>query len=248
MCEDEKGYIVVETVCAFIPFVLLVVSILSLVNIVTLQARVHFALTQAAKTLSVYSYLLEVTGLANDLTALDNKAYKAALAANEVRDEVTALFDSLESIADAREKADRAFGFGEALLGDPQSTVQMITAFGLNEMRNQVFEQMARPLVGRYLINGEMTGDGYLRSVRVVNSAGNAIISGGLDSLEFFQFRNLGFGDSVLIDRNGDIKLTVEYEVEYTFGALRLPFTPTLRITQTAVTKAWLNGSGKGYW
>ncbi|MCL2202230.1 MAG: hypothetical protein FWB75_09715, partial [Oscillospiraceae bacterium] len=59
MKKDDRGHIAVETVCAFIPFVLLVVSILSLVNIVVLQARVHYALTQTAKTLSVYCYTLE---------------------------------------------------------------------------------------------------------------------------------------------------------------------------------------------
>jgi len=248
MQNDEKGYIVVETVCAFIPFVLLVISILSLVNIVTLQARVHYALTQAAKTLSVYSYVLEVTGIANEMTALDNKAFKTAKEANELRDDINAVLSGIGSLAGARELAGRVFGTGEAAIGDPETAVKTLTEFGLNEMRNQVFESVARPLVGRYLMNGDMTGDEYLRSVRVVSSNNNAIVARGLDALEFFQFKNLGLGNSVLIDKDGNVNLTVEYEVEYTFGALRLPFSPTLRITQTAVTKAWLNGSGKGYW
>jgi hypothetical protein len=90
-----------------------------------------------------------------------------------------------------------------------------------------------------------MTGDAYLRSVNVISSQTGAR---GLDALEFFQYSNLGLGNSVLIDKDGNVNLTVEYEVEYKFGALPLPFQPTLRITQTAVTKAWLNGSGRGYW
>ena len=123
--------------------------------------------------------------------------------------------------------------------------ISQLLSFGQNELRNQAFELMVRPLVGRYLMNGDMTGDEYLRSVRVVNRHTGAV---GLDALEFYQFSNLGMGNSVLIDRNGNINLTVYYEVEYTFGALPLPFNPTLRITQTAITKAWLNGSGAGYW
>jgi uncharacterized protein YoxC len=250
--RDSDGYVVVETVGTFIPFVLLVVSILSLVNIVTLQARVHFALTQAAKTLSMYSYTLEVTGIANELTALDDKAYKVAREANAMRDDVNAVLRGIEGFSDisgavdgAEAASKRIYGWGETAAGDPKAALQLLMSYGLNELRNRAFEELARPLVGRYLGNGDVTGDEYLRSVRVVNRHTG---STGLDALEFFQFSNLGLGNNVLIDRNGNVKLTVEYEVEYTFGALPLPFRPTLSITQTAVTKAWLNGSGKGYW
>jgi len=245
MQKDEKGYIVVETVCSFIPFVLLVISILSLVNIVTLQARVHNALTQAAKTLSVYSYLLEVTGVANDLTALDNKASNVARGANDLLGDLNSVMSGIDTLAGARQAVDRVHGWGEAAMGNPGEVSSQLLSFTVNELRNQVFETMVRPLVGRYLMNGDMTGDEYLQNMRVVNSHTGAT---GLDALEFYRFSNLGLGNSVLIDKDGNVRLTVEYEVEYTFGVLPLPFNPTLRITQTAVTRAWLNGSGRGYW
>jgi hypothetical protein len=72
-----------------------------------------------------------------------------------------------------------------------------------------------------------MSADEYLNLVRVVN---------------------FEFGNCVLIDKNGNVKLTVDYEIEYTFGILRFPFRPTLKVTQTAVTKAWTGGSGEWYW
>jgi len=59
MRKDERGYVIVETMGTFILFVFLMVSILSLVNIAALRAKVHHAITQAAQTLSVYSYVLE---------------------------------------------------------------------------------------------------------------------------------------------------------------------------------------------
>ena len=252
MRNDEKGYIVVETVCAFIPFVLLVISILSLVNIITLQTRIHYALTQAAKTMSVYSYLLEVTGVANDLTALSYKAGKTAAGVNELRNELEGVLEAVQSLSGAAETIsrvdsllNRVYGWGEAEAGQPQTAMSQLMAFGQNELKNQAFEIMVRPLVGRYLMNGDMTGDAYLRSVGVRNRHTDAM---GLSALEFFAYSNLGLGNSALIDKDGNIKLTVQYEVEYSFGALPLPFRPTLSITQTAITKAWLNGSGKGYW
>ena len=248
---DDKGYIVVETVGAFIPFLLLVISILSLVNIVTVQARVHYALTQAANTFSMYSYTLEVLGVANNLTTLDNKAGRVASEANAIRSDIDSVFSGINSVSGVIGSVSaggslvkRVFGLGEEIAGDPKGALQLLMNYGVNELRSKAFEELARPLVGRYLANGDMSGDEYLRRAGVVNSATGAE---GLEALEFYRFENLGIGNSVLIDANGNIKLTVYYEIKYTFGGLPLPFNPTLKMTQTAITKAWLNGSGKGY-
>jgi len=224
MHKDEDGYIVVETVGVFLPFLLLVISILSLVNIVTLQARVHNALTQTANTLSMYSYVLKATGAADGLMAADNKATSSG-------ERIRAVIDGINSLSKGNGigggAENRAFEVIEEAMGDPISIVQKLANYGIGELRGLATEQLVRPFVMRFLANDEMTGEEYLNSVRVIN----------------FDLR-----DCVIVDRNGNVKLTVNYEIEYTFGALRLPFGPSLRITQTAVTKAWLDGSGEGYW
>jgi len=251
MIRDENGYIVVETIGAFVPFILLVVSILSLVNIVTVQARIHYALTQTANTVSMYSYVFELTGLANDLTTISNKAQRTVDSANEFKSNINAVFDGLEAfsdVGDALEKGEAATNQVIGAFKDPKAVIQHIMNYGLAELRNKAFEELARPLVGRYLSNGEMKGDEYLQWAGVVKTDTNGgIVNSGLQALEFFQVTNWGTGDSVLIDGKGNIKLVVEYEILYTFGGLKLPFEPTLHITQTVITKAWLNGSGKGY-
>jgi len=250
MHKDDKGYIVVETVGAFIPFVLLVASILSLVNIVALQTRVHYALTQATNTLAMYSYALEVMGVAERLSTLDGKSDSAAKkisAALTDLESVLSGIDSLSGISGSRTRSEetesRSFGFLEQRSGETQTALGMLKDYGIGELRAELLEYLVRPLVGRYLANGSISADEYLRSVRVVNNGKT-----GLDALEFHGGSVLGPQNSVLVDRNGNVKLIVHYEIEYSFGALPLPFRPTLRITQTAVTKAWLGGSGKGYW
>jgi len=224
MHRDENGYIVVETVGTFIPFVLLVISILSLVNIVTLQARVHNALTQTAKTLSMYSYVLQVTGVADDFKAMDAKA-------SGVRDNINSVLSGIDALSKSsvpdKESINKASNWVEEMAGDPKAAIQGFANFGLSKAQSAAFAELARPLVGRYLANGEMTGDEYLKSVRVAN---------------------FKLTDCTMVDKNGNVKMTAEYEIEYTFGALKLPFNPHLRVTQTVVTKAWLNGSGEGYW
>jgi len=248
--NGEAGYIVVETVGAFMLFVMLIVSILSLVNIVTLQARVHYALTQTANTLSMYGYVFHLLGMADTMQTIDAKANVVSEEVNGMIGNINGVIDGLKTaslnsaVKHGEDAVSGAAAWGEAFSEDPASIMQYIANYGINEVKNQLFELIARPLVGRFLTNGEMTGDEYLESVNVINSRSGQT---GLKALEFHQWGNIGEGNSAFIDRNGNVKLTVSYEVEYTFGVLKLPFNPTLKITQTAVTKAWLGGSGKGY-
>ncbi|MDR2599902.1 MAG: hypothetical protein LBC73_06445 [Oscillospiraceae bacterium] len=204
MRKDENGYIVVETVGTFIPFVLLVISILSLVNIVSLQAHIHFALTQTAKTMSMYSYVLHVTGVADSLMELDKKA----TATEEKIEDVLKGIETFTEIED------------------------------INIIRNKIATLSAYELFMKYLKTVAISDEEDSESIPVMSDEEY------LDSINVSQLR---FRDSVLIDKNGKIKLTVEYEVNYTFGAFKMPFGPTLKITQTVVTNAWLDGSGEGY-
>ena len=249
--SNEGGYIVVETIGAFVPFVMLVISILSLVNIVAVQARVHYALTQAANAMSMYDYALEVIGLADGVSTMNDKASTVAGEARAMINDINAVIDGIDSLSNISGAVDggksainRAYGWGEDIVSDPKKTLQYLMNYGLNELWDSLLEVIARPLVGRYLANGNMSGDEYLRSVGVVNKRNGAK---GLDALEFYQFTNFGIGNSALLDKNGNVKLTVSYEIMYTFAGLPMPFGPTLKIRQTVVTKAWLGGSGEGY-
>jgi len=249
MNEDENGYIVVETIGTFIPFVLLVISILSIVNIVALQARVHYALTHTANTISMYSYTLEVLGVANGLTTLSNKATRDTASISSFRDNINSVlsgidaFALLRGVASGTEPSELLHSAAGQMVGYPKEVLQNFLNYTLSNLRGEAFEQLARPLVGRYLSNGNMSGDEYLKQAGVIERGTGKT---GLETLDFFNSSNTA-ANSVLIDGNGNIKLVVHYEVEYIFGGLRLPFHPTLKITQTAITKAWLNGSGKGY-
>ena len=250
MNKNDEGYIVVETIGVFIPFVLLVVSILSLVNIVTLQTRVHYSLTQAANTLAMYSYTLHITGVADGLQILDYRAGVASRGAEEIISDIGGVLDGINNLSfrdtmiHGLTATNRVTGAGESIADDPVAAMQLVLNYALNEGRNILFGELVRPLFGRYLSNGGMTGDEYLRSVNVI---------GGLDGLDFYEFSlpdpsGAGASNSVLIDQFGDVRLVVQYEIEYKIGTLPLPFEPKLKVTQQVRTKAWLNGRGEGYW
>lgn len=245
----NDGYIVVETIGAFIPFVLLMASILSLVNIVTLQTRVHYALTQAANTLSMYCYALDAVDIADKLMRINSDA-------DQVRDEIdevmTSVADALKGIGSlpahdggALDTPDPEmnYSYEESVTDNPDYVIEKLINFALGESIEVLTERIVRPIVGRYLANGAQSGDEYLKSVNV---------TGGLKDLHFAEFflpnpGSIGHRNSMLISGSGEIKLVVIYAVEYKFGNLRLPFKPSMKITQTVVTKAWLGGAGKGY-
>ena len=239
LIKNENGHIVVETTGSFILFVLLIVSILSLVNIVTIQARVHYALTQAAQFLSINSYILEVTGLADELGHISNEAGRARAQISSISTDIDALIDGVKSldINIAQEHGGSLLGRAGGIMDDPGGALDLIIGFVKGEAVDALFAQMLGPLVGRYLHNGNMSADEYLRLFNVID---------GLDGLNFYNFNLSGNNNSVLIDEDGNVRLVVNYEVMYVFGALPLPFA-TLKITQTATTRAWLGGSGEGY-
>jgi len=220
--KNEYGYIVVETIGAFIPFVLLVISILSLINIITVQARIHFALTQTAGTLSMYCYTLHATGLADSLMSQDARASEFGENISDVLEGISALKGGSYDF----QNIGGSFDAISNMAANPKDTLLNFINFGIGELRSRASAALVYPMFSRYLTSGEMTVEQYFEKAYITN----------------FELT-----DCVVLDGNENVRMTAEYEVEYTFGALRLPFAPTLRISQTVVTKAWLGGSGEGY-
>lgn len=251
MRRDENGYIVVETIGCFLLFVLLIISILSLINIVVVQARIHFALTQAAESISMYSYVLERTGVAGGIIASAGKADQVESEINTFKDNINGVIEGIQSIdpsqigASGEAAVDQVGSWVDKTAADPQNTIQLMMNYSLQELGGKAFEELIRPLVGRYLSNGKISGNDYLRTFRVID---------GLAGLDFYSFDAFDMGatsnqDSRLLTADADVRIVVRYDIDYSFGALMLPFgeRPRLSISQEVRTKAWLNGRGEGY-
>lgn len=255
MKNKRNGYIVVETIGSFLLFVFLNISILSLINIVTVQTRIHYALTQAAETLSMYSYILDAMGIADHLVASAEKSEAVVSAGEELVDNINTVMSSLQSLdIEGLEEStgaivDQAEGFADTMTNDPEKILQGLLNYGVQELSSAALGACVQPLVGWYLTNGEQSGDAYLRSAHVI---------GGLDGLDFYTRDSVSFDadngqlvavtaeKSRFLDGGENIKLVVQYKIDYTFGALPLPF-GELEVTQEVMTKAWLNGYGDGY-
>lgn len=248
MKHNEGGYIVVETITSFLLFVLLNISILSLINIVTVQARIHYALTQAAEAVSMYTYTLNVMGVTDHLVTNAKKASQAEESLNEVKTHINDVISAVNSLDVKKSVEGTKVLYNDAkdtissVREDPEAAFQLFLNYNLQEGLDALFGEAIRPLIGRYLANGSMTGDQFLRTFHV---------EGGLSGLQFNDFDALDLhttksDDSRFLTGGENVKIVLEYNIDYTFGALPLPFTK-LHITQEVMTRAWLNGLGEGY-
>ena len=255
MRQKEDGYIVVETVGCFLLFVFLNISILSLINIVMVQTRIHYAMTQAAETLSMYSYTLEAAGVAEHLQNSSALAEDLQSDVNTFIGDVNGVLEAIEGldldglVESGQNLYEQGSGFVDDVADDPKAFLQKFMNYGIQEGGGALLEKLVQPLVGHYLANGEQSGDEFLTAFHVI---------GGLDGLDFYtldlpqydaeanRVTGIETNDSKFLTSSGDIELVVRYEINDTYGALPLPFT-TLKVTQEVTTKAWLSGDGEGY-
>jgi hypothetical protein len=213
MLKNEKGTILVEFIGSFLLFFLLIISILSLVNIVTAQARVHYALTETANTLSMYGYVI---------SAADNAPQKIKKTVGEIHD----VLDILNK-----------FGSGFSSWKGSAPSIAMNAVIGVfsGDMQVADIKKDIRQLILNNLSAGNQSGEDYLRSVRIRN----------IEVTDFAPLYAKASGkESALCDYRGNIKLTVEYEIDYTFMGLPLPFEPKLKIAQSVMTKIWFQRLG----
>lgn len=252
MKKDENGYIVIETIGTFTLFVFLMASILSLINIVAVQARIHYAMTQTAETISMYSYALEKMGIAHPLMGIAASADKTEEQIDTFKDNLNGLFNSLDSLSKAKdldgayESGKGAFNSGKNIYEqgknvfqrDPKELLRDFLNYGLDEISSQGFELLLRELMDRYLSEGNSSGDEVLRRFNVKDG------KNGLDFAAFdtFDLNSRGNMNSRLLTADGDVRIIVTYKIDYTFGVLPLPFTE-LTIKQEVITKAWLGGA-----
>lgn len=213
--EDERGTILVEFIGSFLLFFLLILSILSLVNIVTAQARVHYALSETANSLSMYGYVL---------SAADNASQDKTKSFDQI-DDVLKKLNNFQS------------GFAKWENSAPSKVMKSITGVAQVKVSRETLIKDIEQLILNNLSTVSQSGEEYLRSVRITN----------LKLTELTTIKNARGGKvSYFPLSEEDIKLTVEYEIDYSFMGLPLPFEPKLRVAMSAMTGTWYQQ--KGYW
>ncbi len=98
--EQRRGAIVIEATIALTAFMFIIVTMLSIVNICLVQAKVGTLINGVAKDLSYYSYLYSISGVGAAEASIHEGSMGARDTAEAIRESET-VFDAIDQIADA---------------------------------------------------------------------------------------------------------------------------------------------------
>ncbi len=245
--ERERGALVVEATVSLTLFMFAIFTILSLVNIYFIQARMSVALNSAAKEVSQYSYLYYFFGVDELDKNLSDGTEDSKLTATETIDGVGALMGSLSKAEHSVDSGDFS-GLVNAVKSGSESVDSLVTMYadklstdpkgfilGMGKLAVSEFKESGvKAVIGQVMAKTFMRKnlmaykgddpDAYLKRYNVVD---------GMAGLDFKYTTLMAYGTS------DQIQLCVTYDVRV-LRLLNIDFKFTFR--QVAKTCAWDNG------
>lgn len=243
--NDESGAIVVEATVALAVFIFAIFTLLSVVNICYIQARIGSALASSTKEVSQYSYLYYKFGLNEAQAKMNDKNAESRATATQTIDGVGVLMDSFstgkESVSTgdfqslinaantgAEEVKSLTALYKDQLKDPKQFILGMASLAGeelLEEGKNKLGQLMCYAFMQKNLVESPTDdADRFLRRYKV---------EGGLDGLKFNGSSLMAYGKS------NEIQMVVTYKIQVV-KLLGIDITYTIR--QCAKSSAWGNG------
>lgn len=243
--RKETGAIVVEATIALTAFIFAIFTILSIVNICFIQAKMAVSLNAAAKEISQYSYLYFAMNV-DDLESRFNEGTgDSKQLAKDTIDGVGTFMESLSGAAGSAQSGDfdqlmthvdkgtssvdsLVTQYADQLKNDPKGFILGMGKMATNELKEEGKVLLAQVLAKTFMQKNLMSNasddaDAFLRRHHIVD---------GMDGLDFNYTTFLPYGTNA-------IQLVVTYDVEV-IKLLNINFKFTIR--QCSKTTAWGNG------
>lgn len=257
--KNESGSVTIEATISLSTFMFAIVTILTIVNICIVQAKISYAIHTTAREISQYSYLYSLTGL-NDREAEIYGAGKAQTSdissilsdVNTVYNEIENLgstgnqsFDNIDDILSAWDGVSGSLENIEGAGGSIQTSIENIAKdpknllFGIAKLgATEVFDlaksrliaaPLAKVMCKKNLVD-EKNGD----VDAYLKQLGVVPSATGsyIDGLDFSKSTLFPYGTS-------EIRINVSYDVKV---IALLPINFTFHFNQTAITHGWLAG------
>lgn len=245
MKKDERGAIIVEATLALAIFSFAIFTLLWVISISYIQARVGTALASSTKEISQYSYLYYKFNLDTMQSNAADKAAKTKETMEETIKGIGILSDSLSDVVEDAKTADFTAMYEDAktgakqvesliaiyepILKEPKQFVlgmaNLAISQALEEGKNMLGQLMCYAFIRKNLVESSSDdADRFLRRYKVKD---------GLGGLNFN-------GSSLMAEGKSDeIQMVVTYEIEVVklFG-----IDITYTICQCAKSAAWGNG------
>lgn len=255
----ENGVITIEATISLSTFMFAIVTILSIVNICIVQAKISNAINLTAKELSQYSYLYSLTGFSKSEAELHQAGQEGTESIDSILSDVNTMYNEIEKIGETGQETpnniddimaswDSIVGSAETIdekAGSIESTIMDIAKdpkglmFGIAKMAASetlelaksklIAAPLSKALVQKHLVAEE---DGSVEAY--LKSLGvvpdeTGSYLGGLD-----------FGESTIFPYgSNEITVNVSYDVKI---IPLLPLDFTFHFNQTAKTNGWLAG------
>lgn len=244
--DNERGAIVVEATLSLTAFVFTIFTILTLVNVFFIQAKMSVALNAASKEISQYSYLYYALGINEYDANLSEGTEDSKLTAEQTIDGVGTLLDSFSGAQNSIDTGDfdqlvasiesgvtsvdsLVTMYADKLADDPKGFILGMGKMAASELKEEVKVILGQVLAKTFMQKNLMAyqgddPDAFLKRYRVVD---------GMAGLDFDYTSLMAYGTS------NQIQLCVTYDVSV-IKLLNIDFTFTFR--QVSKTNAWGNG------
>ena len=234
----EEGLLTVEAILGLVPFILVILGIISFIDIFAVHNKIQYAMHQMGNEISAYTYFYEALGIRsadlglkadidkqtapldttlNDLSSFLEQVGQFEDDLNGIKSGSSSLSGTIESGKDTINKGQQLVNSAGVFISDPKQLLRSIVYLGIEKG-----EQKAKT----WLL-------GCISNVRNVHS----------DKQNGLNFKNSSFLSD---DQYRMIDLVVEYDIEvYFFKLFRKD--PTIHVVQRCEVPAWLNGDGVKY-
>ncbi len=256
--KSESGSVTVEATISLSAFMFAIVTLLTIVNICIVQARMSYAINTTAKEISQYSYLYALTGLNESQSGLAEAGSNDTLPINNLFNDINTVYTEIEGlnndsdsesggskVEDITAKWDQISKTlqegGTAISGDiediaenPKQIIFGVAKLAGNKVMETaksklIMEPLAKAMCKKHLISSKGGSvETYLKSLGVVPSASGSY------------YKGLDFNGSTLFPNgSNEIKICVSYDVKV---IALLPIDFSFHFEQTAITHGWLAG------
>ncbi|MEE1124895.1 MAG: hypothetical protein U0L18_03030 [Acutalibacteraceae bacterium] len=257
--KKENGSVTIEATISLSAFMFAIVTILTIVNICIVQARVSYALNTTAKEISQYSYLYSLTGLNDSQSKLYEAGVEGTEGVSKILGDINTVYNEIENLGQTGKQTpdnidaimtawDSAVGSVEKIEAAGSSIYDTISEiakdpknlmFGIAKLAASegfdlaksrlIAAPLTKAMIQKHLVS---TKDGSVESY--LKSLGVVPSANGsyLDGLDFSKSTLFPYGSN-------EIRLKVSYDVKV---IALLPIDFSFHFNQTAVTHGWLSG------
>ena len=264
--KREAGMITVEAVLSLVPFIMVILGIISFINIYMVHNKIQYAMYQVGSELSAYTYFYEALNIRGaeaqfqgdadkettelDQTIVDTTEFISQLGnletsfSNVGSSGLAGLENDFNQVKTDAENTKNAAGNAvnsiKVLVSDPKdmarNVVYYILEVALDKGKTAILGEVAQGMISNYLDSTFSTSQP-LTADEYLRWVG---VKDGLDGLTFSNSHLFADSEHKMID------IVVEYDIEvYLFKLFKKD--PTIHVVQRCVLPAWLDGDGIHY-